>query len=151
MRRGGVAIALAFLTWVPAGPCFGHGAHCVSIEGGAAVEAVYDGGEPMAFCDVAVFRPGDDREPYVTGSTDPHGRFAFVPDTTGAWKVTVDDGMGHSATADLIVAPDGVPAVGGGHTPDRIRGTLVGVAVIFGLFGLLSLLYRRRREARPCT
>jgi nickel transport protein len=151
MRPARTAFAVLVFLLAPAEVCFGHGTHCSWIEGGTAVEAVYHGGEPMAFCDVSVFRPGGEEAPYQTGSTDPRGRFAFVPDTTGTWKVTVDDGMGHSATAEVLVGPEGIRTEGGGRAPDRIRGIIVGISVIFGFFGLFSFLYGKRRRTTPCT
>jgi hypothetical protein len=143
----GLVLCIACL---PPAVCLGHGAECNTVTGGTAIEAVYDDGSPMAYCDVEVFRPGTPGEAFQGGSTDPLGRFAFVPDTTGTWKATVDDGMGHLASCDIIVGPDGVGIAGAGGT-DRLRGVIVGVAAIFGLFGLAALLYSRRRHKRPCT
>ncbi|NQT92354.1 MAG: hypothetical protein HQ559_06305, partial [Lentisphaerae bacterium] len=76
-------------------------------KAGAGIEAAYDDGSPMAFCDVSVFSPGDPVSEYQTGITDPRGRFAFIPDTNGVWKVTVDDGMGHMAIAEVLMGPEG--------------------------------------------
>jgi hypothetical protein len=101
----------------------------------------------MAFCDVEVFRPGEDSEAFQVGTTDPNGAFGFVPDTTGTWRLTVDDGMGHMATAELIVDPDGIRRnVASGR--GRLPGVIVGVGVIFGLFGALALFFSRRRQGR---
>ena len=138
---------------VPAGVCLGHGAHCDIIDGAAAIEARYHDGNPMAFCDVEVFRPGEGTEVFQTGVTDSHGRFVFVPDTTGEWKVTVDDGMGHLAAARFSPGTDEVPDESAGvtgHTGsaedgDRIREVVMGIAVIFGLFGVMALFYCRRK------
>lgn len=145
--RFGVCIS-AFVVLLMGWICcaFGHGARCTVIEGGMSVEAVYHDGSPMSFCDVEVFRPGDE-EAYQVGTTDPLGRFAFVPDTTGAWTVAVDDAMGHRATEEIDVQAAGVK-VGRDAGMSRIHGVVVGVSVIFGVFGLFSLFYRRSREAR---
>lgn len=150
LRHRHLALGLGLLTVciVPVG-CLGHGAECNTVTGGTAIEATYDDGSPMAYCDVEVFRPGEPGEPFQVGSTDPLGRFAFVADTTGMWTLTVDDGMGHRASCEILVGADGVGALGRGRT-DRLRGVIVGVALVFGLFGLVALLYSRRRPASAC-
>jgi nickel transport protein len=134
--------------------CLAHGATCDVIEGGIAVEARYDDGSPMAYCDVEIFRPGEAGEAFQVGSTDPMGRFAFIPDTTGTWTATVDDGMGHLARAEIAIGPDAIMARPTGIS-SKLRGTIIGVAVIFGVFGLLALFYglrrRGKRGATPCT
>ncbi|MFH1313686.1 MAG: hypothetical protein ABIJ00_10750 [Candidatus Eisenbacteria bacterium] len=144
MRRLVAGILAVGLVAIAAVVCLGHGAQCEAIEGAVAIEARYHDGNPMAFCDAEVLRPGDDSEAFQTGSTDCHGAFGFVPDTTGTWKVVVDDGMGHMASSEVIVGPDGIrgeSAVGG----DRVREVVTGVAVIFGLFGVVALFYCRRK------
>lgn len=134
--------------------CLAHGTRCAVIEGGIAIEALYDDGSPMAYCDVEVFRPGEPGEAFQVGSADPMGRFAFVPDTSGTWTATVDDGMGHMARAEIAIGQDEITA---GPTPisGRLRGAIVGVAVIFGIFGVVALFShfsrRGRRGAEPCT
>ena len=118
----------------------GHGVQHRVFPGGTGVEATYDDGSPMAFCDVSVFSPGEPASEYQTGITDPRGRFAFVPDTNGVWKVTVDDSMGHMVTAEIAVGPEGITQGGGRKGVDRSTGAIVGVSVIFGLFGLYCLV-----------
>jgi hypothetical protein len=139
-----LALSLVLLEW--SGVCVAHGARCTVIEGGVSVEAVYHDGNPMGFCDVEVFRPGLE-EAYHVGTTDPQGRFGFVPDTTGVWKVSVDDAMGHRATAEISVDADRLRTAGPAAM-SRIQGLLVGASVIFGVFGLVSLFYRRSRGPR---
>jgi hypothetical protein len=129
--------------------CLGHGAECNTVKGGTAIEATYDDGSPMAYCDVEVFRPGEPGEVFLVGSTDPLGRFAFVADTTGTWRVTVDDGMGHLASCEIVIGTDGVGTVIKVRT-DRFRAVIVGVALVFGLFGVVALLYSRRRHTTSC-
>jgi nickel transport protein len=67
----------------------------------------YDGGIPAAGAQATVFAPGEDT-PFLTGTTDPAGLFAFLPGTGGEWRVVVDDGMGHRREARLeVAAPPG--------------------------------------------
>ena len=137
------------IVWVTVCPalCLAHGARHTVIKGGTGVEATYDDGSPMAFCDVSVFSPSDPVGEYQTGTTDPRGRFAFVPDTNGAWKVTVDDGMGHMVTAEIAVGLEGIKQGGSRNGVDRPMGAIVGVSLIFGLFGLYCLI----RQGMGCA
>ena len=73
----------------------------------AAVEFHYSDGEPMAYAEVLIFGPKDRRVEHQTGRTDRHGRFAFCPDMPGAWRITVNDGMGHLCKATVEVSPGG--------------------------------------------
>jgi len=148
MRR---LLILAVLLPGPAcSVAFGHGTAATVRWDAPAVQAVYDDGRPMAFCEAQVFRPAEADAPYWVGETDEHGWIAFVPGGTGMWHVAVDDGMGHVARVDVPVASDamapasaGVPATGG---VGRWSGVVAGVGVILGLFGLASLLGRRQRQ-----
>jgi len=140
-----VAIIGLVMGW--AGSCLGHGAHGTRIEGAAGIEASYHGGGPMAFCDVRVYRPGDAEGAFHTGTTGPLGRFAFVPDTSGTWRVVVDDGMGHVAEIEVAVDAAMTETTLRGDPSNRMDGVIVGVSVIFGLFGLTALVRRRVKKA----
>jgi len=141
------------IVWVMMFPalCLAHGARHTVFKGGTGVEATYDDGSPMAFCDVSVFSPGDPVSEYQTGITDPRGRLAFVPDTNGVWKVTVDDGMGHMAIAEVLVGLEGIEPADSRAGMDRPTGAIVGVSMIFGLFGIYCLLRQRLVRARLGT
>ncbi|MDR2710087.1 MAG: hypothetical protein LBB65_01920 [Burkholderiales bacterium] len=78
-------------------------------EPAEAVRFFYVGGDPMAYAAIKVFSPADDKVAYQEGFADGNGRFAFVPNATGDWRVAASDGMGHRAEA--VVAH--VAATGG--------------------------------------
>jgi len=128
--------------------CLGHGVNHRLLQGSVAVEALYDDGRPMAFCDASVFSPADPDQPFQTGMTDPGGRFAFVPDTHGAWGVTVDDGMGHAVNVRVTVGADQLAVDETGRRPERGTALLVGLCLVFGLFGVYSLVRRSAGHAR---
>jgi nickel transport protein len=65
----------------------------------------YEGGTPVAGANVTLFAPGVDA-PYLAGSTDPAGFYAFVPSNSGEWRIVVDDGMGHRREARIEVVGD---------------------------------------------
>ena len=64
----------------------------------------YAGGEPMAYASVKVFAPNDAEVEYQNAHTDKTGRFAFVPEGHGPWRIVADDGMGHRQEATLNIA-----------------------------------------------
>lgn len=87
-----------------------------------AVSFFYTDGQPMSYAETMVFGPENTDIEYQNGRTDQQGRFAFYPETPGAWRVVVNDGMGHRAEGIITVkAPstkDGKSdAEGGGDQP----------------------------------
>ena len=128
-----------------------HGVSHRTFEVGTGIEATYDDGRPMAFCDVEVFSPADSEAAYQVGSTDPQGCFAFVPNTNGLWRITVDDGMGHTVTAQVQTDATAVPKASTGQGLSRPLGLLVGLSIIFGFFGVYSLARQATRHRTPAT
>ena len=117
-----------------------HGVRYSVSEGATVVTATYDDGNSMAFCDVAVFAPGGNEETYQEGTSDRNGCFAFVPDTNGTWRVTVDDGMGHLVEVEIKIDSGGRQISDAEHHSDRLGGAVIGISVIFGAFGLYAML-----------
>ncbi len=140
-----VPAALAML--LPAAPARAHGVRTVIDRAEAiTVTVTTDDGQPMAFADCRVSPPGD-AFPFLAGKTDLHGRVTFVPDRAGVWSVRVDSPDGHGAVIDVPVGDDLVTAPGAAGRAaggSRARTLVTGVAVVFGVFGLLSLFLRRR-------
>lgn len=126
-----------------------HGVEHNFSQGATAITAAYDDGSPMAYCDVKVFTPGEGKEPYQEGSSDRNGCFAFLPDTNGIWRVTVDDGMGHLLDAGIEISSTGL--LSESESPqhkDRLKGTVLGVSLIFGCFGLYAMFTGGKRKKR---
>ena len=115
-------------------------AHDLSVErhqeGGAVIlTAIYGGSEPAAFCQVSVRAPGKPDAEYQTGRTDARGRFAFVPEGTGDWRVVVDDEMGHRL--ELTVPWSGSAYGGPTAAAQPIwQKALTGASLLLGLTGL---------------
>ena len=126
--------------------CWAHGARHDTFAAGTGIRATYDDGSPMAFCEVTVQALGRrETRPYQTGLTDPHGCFAFVPDTNGTWQVRVDDGMGHVLQTAIDVGAEAVAPAGHAAAHPHLSDAIVGLSVIFGLFGIWALWRQRRR------
>ena len=67
------------------------------------LEFFYSTGEKMSYREVKVFSPKDPKFAIQTGRTDEEGRFAFIPDVSGDWRVIVRDEEGHQCEAYLSV------------------------------------------------
>ena len=141
-RHIGCLVAILGLTY-GAPDALAHGSQYVAVNGAAAVKFLYDDQSPMAFSDVSVFAPEGDAEPFLTGTADVNGHFAFVPDRGGGWRIVADDGMGHLVSASIDVNDDGLPQVVGPRLVGRLPASVVGVGVILGVFGIVSLATRR--------
>ncbi len=101
------------------------------------VEAAYGGSEPLPYAKVSVYSPADANGEFQTGVTDRKGRFAFVPDRAGSWRVLVDDEEGHRGEVTVVVPEkfEGAAAAveEGGSRWER---ALLGLAILFGVTGV---------------
>ena len=118
----------------------------ISSQKAIMVESEYDDGEPMSYAAVEVYGPLG-KISFQTGRTDQNGRFLFFPDKEGEWKVIINDGMGHKlvlktnidANSDLIKQSSQTKAVKNSRTFSGFQGIVMGIAVIFGIFGVITL------------
>jgi nickel transport protein len=122
-------------------------AHGVRLAGRAdppGIEARYADGAPIAHAEVQVWAPDDPDTPWQLGATDREGRFAFIPAHPGAWRLEIDDGLGHGESIVLTVTEDGRTgfAAASGAGPGWLR-WWAGIATVFGLFGAARLVRRR--------
>lgn len=65
----------------------------------------YSTGEPMAWVKVRVYSPNDKKTAFVIARTDRNGKFSFLPDYTGLWKIEAYDEDGHKIAAETIYQP----------------------------------------------
>lgn len=113
------------------------------------VQAAFSRTAPLADASVEIFAPGSE-VPYQKGSTDKQGYFSFLPNETGTWKVSVDDGMGHydmiaiSISSEFFTREEII--IAGDTEIQQITHDAIPVAykIIFGLaliFGLTGIMY----------
>jgi len=131
---------------------YGHGVMGVlEAEGGIGVRALYDTGEPMSYAKVTVSAP-ESRYTFQSGRTDRNGRFRFAPDQEGVWRIVVDDEMGHRLEMEVPVGEDLLPGryrsegQAGGSSLGRYERALMGLSIIFGLFGVAAWWTRRKKR-----
>ena len=145
-----VRLALtAGLIFLLAGKILAHGTgyRQSSLEA-VAFEFMYSTGEAMSYREARVFSPKDEKFAYQSGRTDENGRFSFVPDTAGKWRVIVRDEEGHQCTAEIDITPQNEPSAVTGQpaipdTYEMIIRSLLGVSIIFNI----ALIVRSRRHA----
>lgn len=126
----------------------------------ALVQFAYAGGEVPTYAKVEVYGPADAKVEFQNGRTDAQGRFAFMPDAAGRWRIIMADNMGHRVEHSVEVAADqgspqisgqnggkpavtASPGVGGFSMPLRI---VLGLSLIANLALCAALLRRRQKQ-----
>jgi len=149
---GRVGLLTLLLGGLLPGRALAHDLH-YSVEQGPAVcvRLYYGGGEEFSFETYEVYRSGEEI-PFQVGRTDMRGRLVFLPDRPGAWRVKAFSEDGHGV--DISVTSDAKGGVEGATEPrfDRRARIIMGVSLIFGIFGLINLLVRRgsrKSETEP--
>ena len=125
-------------------------AHGVDTTVGASnavvVTVTHEDGTPVAFEPYEVFPPEGSRV-FASGRTDGMGRVVFVPDREGDWRVMVAAADGHGAALTVPV-DEGLPlrsACRDSAVGDRPWPVVTGVALLFGVFGIVAMVQARRR------
>jgi nickel transport protein len=127
-----------------------HGVEGTVQEGGITLTALYDSGEPMSYAKVKIAAPRAELT-FQSGRTDRNGRFCFFPDKAGEWEVVVDDEMGHRLEVKVPVDEQlawkevGKPEGSNETVVSRYGKALMGVCILFGLFGVFALAKSRKK------
>jgi nickel transport protein len=119
--------------------------HDIAAAGAVMVRLTYADGSPYAYEKYELFPEGQE-VPAQVGNSDSQGRVVFVPGETTNWRLKAYSADGHGV--DLKFAAPAIqvattPAVAA--SPDRATQVLIGLSLLFGLFGLVQLLLRRRK------
>ncbi len=137
--RGLLVLPLAFL----AGTLPAHQLNHRAQTGNAViVELRYGDGSPFSYESAEVYRPAESI-PFLAGRTDANGRLAFIPDRAGDWRIKAFSEDGHGGDFTVATTGEGgtsAPAVGLG----TLGGLAVGLSLLFGIFGVWSLVLRKR-------
>ncbi len=138
-------LMLALVLFAP--PAFAHGVITQRLDAPncGAFCFHYSSGEPLAYAEVKVFGPGNDKLEFQNGRADAKGCFSFLPDRAGEWRISIKDGMGHHAegiyTSGATSSTMKQEPVRAGGMPQWL-GVLLGVGLIFLIFPLLARLRR---------
>ena len=67
------------------------------------IQTLFSTGEPLTDAKVQIFSPDNPEKPWLEGTTDAEGRFAFEPDTQlpGNWEIIIQE-KGHG---DILTVP----------------------------------------------
>jgi nickel transport protein len=105
----------------------------------------YEDGSPFSYEQYELFFE-DEEIPRQVGRTDADGHVVFLPHRSGRWRVKVFSADGHGVVQTLITGP-----ADGDTTEQEPTGRgqklVTGIAVIFGVFGLMTLFLRRRSSS----
>lgn len=142
MRRA--ALSAALLALLAALPARAHEvAHTVTRGDAVVIALEYADGSPFAYEQYELTPPGE-ALPFQTGRTDALGRVVFLPDRVGEWRLSASSEDGHGASLTVNVDAVGAAAAKPRSLWERGSKLVTGVALLFGLFGLLTLFARRR-------
>ena len=105
--RSVAAIALTALLLFGAAQAQAHALYAAHSWQGtvALVQFAYAGGQVPTYAKVEVYGPADANVEFQNGRTDAQGRFAFMPDTPGQWRIIMADNMGHRVEHAVDVSP----------------------------------------------
>ena len=121
----------------------GVGGRMIDARDALAAQFRYADGEPMAFAEVKVSQPGSaEGAPAVVGRSDQYGRYAFLPDRAGSWRLEARDGEGHVARLLLEGAQPAAPPTAA--IPSGLK-----AAAWLSLTANIALAYAFFRRRRP--
>jgi nickel transport protein len=104
-----------------------------------------DDGQPLADASYEI-SPEGGGDPVQTGRTDHEGRIVFMPEESGRWRVKVYSEHGHGTGFSFETGEGGALRSSGRPLFDRYSRVIVGVSLIFGVFGAANL-FRRKKSA----
>lgn len=106
-RTAAICIAAAMLLAGVAVQAEAHALYAADTrhDGVVLTQFAYSGGERPTYAKVEVYSPADDKIEFQNGRTDAQGRFAFMPDTPGRWRIIMADNMGHRVEHVVEVSP----------------------------------------------
>jgi nickel transport protein len=137
------AILLAAFILIP--PAYCHELDYETTHGDAVViRLYYADNEAFSYESYEIYREGEET-PFQTGRTDVYGRLLFLPDSAGKWHIRVFSEDGHGKDISLETGEHGTLPDTNRPILERYARLLIGIAFIFGFFGIISLFFRRRR------
>jgi len=108
---------------------------------GVTVRVFYGENDPASYSEYEVFGPGDEL-PHQKGRTDKNGCVSFLPDRKGIWKVKVWGESEHGFHGTDVSVEIGEGLMLKGFKKPLVATHIklfIGVSLIFGLFGVITL------------
>jgi nickel transport protein len=138
-------VALLLCAWLPGRAAAHDLQHSIDERAAVSVKLFFADGGEFAFEAYEIYHAGDEI-PFQVGRTDAHGRVVFIPDRAGTWRLKAFSEEGHGADFSFSTAAGGEVEDADDSFLERHLRIVVGVSVIFGVFGLITLF--RRREVK---
>lgn len=118
----------------------------------------YSDGTAMRYAAIKTFSPADAKIEHQQGHSDKNGRFAFVPDVPGDWRILASDGLGHRVEAVVNVAADEMgenraatdplsPAAPGRWSAPLWARITVGFSLLLNAFGAAHFFRNRKKRS----
>lgn len=137
-----VLLLAPLLAWTVAAAA--HEVHpTVAAAGAVAITLRYADGQPFAY-EKYELTPEGQQTPVQVGNTDAAGRVVFLPGEHRRWRLKAYSADGHGTDLQFESPPVDAPAAAA-NTPGRATQMVLGLAVLFGLFGVVQLFLRRRK------
>ena len=138
-------LLLPFL--IAAGPAAAHELHGDVRRGNDATIVTFTFADGTAYSHESfeIFRPGS-KTPFQVGRTDALGRVILVTDGEGDWRVRVFSQDGHGADISIPAGAAPSPTASAPPADGRSSRAVLGLGIILGLFGILSLMRRNRKK-----
>ena len=114
------------------------------------LEFFYSTGEKMSYREAKVFSPNDKKFAVQSGRTDEQGRFAFIPDSEGEWRVIVQDEEGHRCEAKINITEEFLTDTKENYENNSPQGfelfmrALLGVSLIFNIAVFIKMKRRSK-------
>jgi nickel transport protein len=147
-RLGGeiLCLGLSLFGWTTPAPAHDVG---YTLQSGEAtvITLSFGDGSPFAFERYEI-SPEGDPTPFQVGRTDARGRIAFLAPAAGRWRLRAFAEDGHGLEVMFTTGGEASAATGERPVAERYREILIGLGLIFGVFGLVSLFRRRSGAAR---
>jgi len=135
-------LVLALCAWLPVQALAHDLQHRIDEGAAVSVRLFYADGSDFSFESYEVYRAGDEI-PFQVGRTDLQGRVVFLPDRAGTWRIKAFSEDGHGADFSFSTDLKGGAQDANRSFLERHLRIVVGVSVIFGVFGLVNLLMRK--------
>ncbi len=117
--------------------------HTIRRGDAVVITVTFPDGMPFSFESFELFAESDSI-PFQVGRSDAQGRIVFLPDSARTCRVRAFAHDGHGI--DITFATEGWEALPDAQRAplSRLTRILVGVALVFGLFGVLVLIFKGR-------
>jgi nickel transport protein len=125
-------------------PAWGHEVKVeIAKQDAAVVSLSYADGKPFTYEAYEIYQPGKDI-PEQVGRTNAQGQIVFLPGAQTEWRVKAYTADGHGIDQKMHVEAGGsaVSTASGGLPRPLLL--FAGLGIVFGIFGLIQLFFRRK-------